>query len=1072
MLFLLLGRVVLIAQNACPVPDSLYYAELTHQSVVVGWRADPGVVSWEILLLSSNRDTVRMTSLASRVSLGPDKIRYGNYYLYFVRAVCPSGMSDWSTLGFFNVPPDCQAQPPLQCNDARILNFPVGTGYPVPFNNCKNNISPDGTENILNFNVNQSKESRYITFKSANFVQNFRVFGRRVDTSTLNDCPDAANPAWKCLSDSLVGQTLVLRHLEAGDYQIWVKRDRSSQPATLNIQYLCNLTCETPPQTQTRMDMDRFYLDWEDAAGPWMFEVALREAGSPMVQTRIVSNQLEALWNFPPLASNTIYEWRVRKLCSADSSDWSGWNRFKTYFSNPPTLISCPVTTFAFAETRPYVFWNNCTKTQGYGYNYTIGYDIVNGGEYRTVVKSKQNRPFKIGYYSDCCGIQESCVADSAVTLNIHSYNRVYLYVIQEDTLPADYTIKAICPCPPSLVAPAAFLRSGGIGYLSWSSPSGFTIDTVEVELQPRNVPFTNVPNARAGYGFRWDTLDYQKDYYCRMRPLCDAPALWSDTIDLVPIFDCSQVGKLTCGQPLLLFLGKGYAPDIHRLENIDCWGHQRYATFTAAATGFHEFRTLRRSGNATAFMGLIAGCSNNVGNYVATGKEHVPMRAFLMNGQTYTLVLDKAETDTRGEFEVTVECTSNTFDRPYDAQGQLTAQELPIFTSCAPYSNVNATTDFTDPLPTAPNGNWKDGPSHTVWFWFEAPPYTGTVHISVKGIGTDPIDPQIAIVRADSLGVFPNPVLASAEDGIGTQEASLSYTGLTPGKRYLLMVDGMGAKTGTFCISYDTDVPLLNTLDTCETFTRNYKPSAQPDRWINLYGTRTAFEDGPLLAALQTSEDLGPISISVKRTADAPVLANGLKLLPRYFNINTARQPQFPVKLRLFYTIEDYSQLRFTPPFPADSIPILTFYDGINEDCSPFNNGTVPALATQPSQPVWISNFAFYLEGIVAHFSEFSAGGRLTSTTTEPGLLSSWRVYPNPTREGLWLAGEPSTPTDLQITLLHPTGVPVWQQQWSSGSGKQQQYIPVETLPAGMYQLLLRTAQTGESVVLKVFVH
>ena len=301
--------------------------------------------------------------------------------------------------------------------------------------------------------------------------------------------------------------------------------------------------------------------------------------------------------------------------------------------------------------------------------------------------------------------------------------------------------------------------------------------------------------------------------------------------------------------------------------------------------------------------MGHITGCSNNVGNYLATGTENVPLRVFLTNGQPYTLVLDKEDPATRGEFEVTVECPSTTFDRPYDAQGRLTAEELPfLFTPCATYSNAGATTDATDPQPTAPNGNWKDGPNHTVWFWLKAP-LNGTVHISVKGTGTDPIDPQVALVRDDSLGVFPNPVLASAEDWGGNLEASLSYTGLIPHQRYLLMVDGVGAKTGTFCVTFDNDLPLLNNLDTCETFTRTYThpPSAQPDRWINLYGTRKGFEDGPLLAALHTSEDLGPINISVKRTTDAPLLSNGLKLLPRYFKRNTAKQPQVPVQIRLF---------------------------------------------------------------------------------------------------------------------------------------------------------------------------
>lgn len=734
--FLFFGPLGLEAQTVCPAPDSLYYTHLTYRSVLAGWRADPGVLSWEIVLVPfGGTDSVKVTSIVPRVTFGPDKINYGSLYVCMVRSICASGRSQWSFRMIFEVPPNCQAWPSLQCGDARTLPFPAGRGYSEPFYlyNCKNNFNPDGTENILNFKVNQSGENRYIVFESANFVQNFRVFGRRVDTSALNNCLDAPNQAWKCFSDSFIGQTVVLRHLEAGDYQLWVKKDRSNQPDTLNVKYLCTISCETPRQTWTKMDQQQVYLNWGSATGPWKFEIALREAGSPTAQTRIVANQAEALWYFPPLASNTLYEWRVRQVCGADSSDWSVWNRFKTNQNATQTSISCPATTFSSAETRPYTFWNNCTKATGYGYKQTLRLYLEKSREYRFIVKNKQNRPFKISY--GCCSNPESCVADSAITLNVPAYTFFDFHVIQEDTLPADYTIRMICPCPPQLVAPSAFFRSDSIGYLNWLVPIGFQIDSVDVELQPRNVPFTNIPNARTKDSFGWDTLDYQKDYYCRLRPVCEPPAAWGDTIDFFPILDCNRARKLTCGQPLLLFLGKGYGLDKHQLAGVECWGRERHATFTASATGFYEFKILRRSGNAHALMALITGCSNNIGNYVATGDENVPLRVFLTNGHPYTLILDKADPDTRGEFEVTVACTSNTFDRPYDAQGQLTAEELPILTSCATYSNVGATTDATDPLPTAPNGNWKDGPNHTVWFWLEAP-YNGTIHISVKGTG------------------------------------------------------------------------------------------------------------------------------------------------------------------------------------------------------------------------------------------------------------------------------------------------------------------------------------------------
>lgn len=1070
-LILLCLQTVLVAQSVCPVPDSLYNTMVTHQQAVIGWKAIPGVTSWEVMLTKVSKtrsDTFFIGTAAPQVVLGADKIKYGNFYKYKTRAICASDTSQWSLTEVIFIPPDCSAWPLLQCGDALQLPFSEGFGQSTIIYNCKNNIYPDGTENILNFTISPTETNRYFIFKPNHKINAYRVYLRRV-SAVGPDCIHYLDPAWRCLQDSMIGETIRLRNLAAGDYQLWVKRESSYQPDTLNVEFLCSLPCNPPKNTRTIFSSNggNMELSWEDALGPWYYEVALRKDSSHAEERRIVPNAAEALQYFPGVEAENIYAWRVRKICDRDTSGWSRWNRFKTnpIYGNPP-LLSCPTATFVPPfEANPYAYWDDCSGTTGFGYKIAFVRQFLGDSPYQIVARNKQNRPFRLGYGrpSNCCPV--SCFADSVATLASPGEGHWFIYVMQDDTLPAEYTIDINCPC----FTPVQYgggISPNGIGSVRWYFASDLIKNqTVEIERQLATAPFTGQSNYQSALPLvEWNDLDYAKNYYCRLRALCDPPESWGDTIDLMPAFDCNRLPKLSCGQPLRMILGKGYGQVAHVVAGTGCLSQERYATFTPTATNFYEFTAVRRRGNATARMGLFEGCTYTSEPPYST--DGSPLRVLLQSGQTYTLVLDKAAFETRGEFEVTVNCTGDNFDRPYNAQGNLTAQALALSDSnCEVYSNVGATSDFIDPLPTIPAGNWKDGPEHTVWFSFTAP-FSGTVRISVKSSLDAPMDPQVALIRADSFGFFPQPPLAAAEDFGGNREASLSYSGLIPGKTYLVMVDGAGGSTGRFCIQINGNPLLFNRIDTCATFVRDYKIPAQPDTWINFYGAPSAYADGPLLLAMKTSEALGPVSVSIQKTALATPLANGLKLLPRYFNINTTKQPQSPVTLRLFFTREEYEKYRFTAPFPLDSVPYFTYYDGTNEDCTPFNNSAPPTEATQFPKLVWINSDVFYIEGTTDHFSEFGAGGRVSTDANEATPATSWKVYPIPTREGVWVERLLPEAMDLQISITAVSGVRVWQTLWSPAPGQQKLFIPTASLPSGVYQMRLLDLRSGTSVV------
>lgn len=74
------------------------------------------------------------------------------------------------------------------------------------------------------------------------------------------------------------------------------------------------------------------------------------------------------------------------------------------------------------------------------------------------------------------------------------------------------------------------------------------------------------------------------------------------------------------------------------------------------------------------------------------------------------------------------------------------------------------------------------------------------------------------------------------------------------------------------------------------------------------------------------------------------------------------------------------------------------------------------------------------------------------------PAFGANWRVSPNPAKNTLSVQGELNTSVGrLRLSLIDSTGRVVWQQQWQQpGTGAFSCQAPLETLPAGMYRLLI----------------
>ena len=1062
----------------CPVPDSLYTANLTHQSVTVGWRPGFNQNQWEVQLIGSGAGTNDTLYFYADVPfLQIDQLQRGKLYRWRVRGLCGAlGNSNWSAYRDFITPPDCNLFPPAGCADTLTVPFNAGQGFYQngPAYTC-HSVSGQGVEQVLRFEVSQPGESRFLIVDGAEWK--YVWFWRK--KAPGQDCTYPLD--WKCLGDSLTGQVAQMRNLDSGTYEILIKKAVNPGTDSLRVRFYCELPCAAPSESFSRFESQndcRPY--WNEGTGPWTYEVELRdEQGQASSRTYISSGEKNLLTEFN-LSPGNLYEWRVRKVCrnGTFTTDWTEWNRFQTKPEcQSGQQIQVWETVPFTGAGQPYVYWDHCPGASRQGSTRLYKFKPLYPGQHFLRITNANGKPVKyILTQEPLCndnnaGICLTVLTDTLLSIGQPSYTATYaLKVQQTDTVLTAQSFAISGPCP-KVPQGAGVLHPDGAANLEWT----YYFDSdFYIELVALDEPFTGVSNYFSDQPqLAVSGLDPAREYRYRLRPACSDSGTWSEIILLNRVFACSNTPALVCNKPVDVHFGPGEGLIGNPFGNGGSYpGQERYLKIKPPVTGAYQLRIEKISGLAQVQGVVCDGCvgtGQNCHGVTTSGYT----QQFYTAGETYTLIFDNANL-LGGVYSVELICDSvplvplndNAFSSvPW---GDLLALPVAVNAPCQTFSNRYATPDTLDPNPMLAPGNWLDGPEKTVWFHFEAPP-GGTVQVTVI---SDSMNPQVALVRFDSTGFFGYRVLAAGEDSPVSTDATLVYTGLTPGEQYLLMVDGVNGSEGGFCLEV-LDAPTLWTpTGVCQTFPQTTIANPSPEDWINLYASAGSHTNGPLLAALQTSDLLGQITISSEIHPTAPVLPNGQKILPRYFNIETEFQPQNPVKLRLFFTEADLAVYNLTPPLDSVTVPQLaiTHYDGGNEDCDP-NNNTTGATGLPVSNTVYQyagQDGVFYLETEVAQFSEFGAALDPTSATRQLHPLHDLRVYPTPATDELFLECRAAESAVVQLGIRHLTGCSLWEALWRVTPGVNFRNLKVDFLPPGVYVLSLQ-AQGGTVATTKI---
>lgn len=1052
--------------NPCIKPDSLYSLNITPNSVDIGWSPKPNQTQWEVRLMAIRpyyTDTLYFLTDTPNLTL--ENLNHSYHYRWQVRGICGATNSQWSDNQSFAIPLDCTLFPTLSCGD--VIQVPMNEGFGFLKNGSYcNYFDLRGYDEVLRFEVGQNGESRYLIGP-----EDKGIYWRKKLSN--EDCLQATN--WVCLIDSMVGQVAFLRNLSAGEYEILIKQELYDEADTVQLQLLCSLPCNEPlnPFTQIKSTGNGYqYLPvWTDQNGPWTSDIELKNEQGQVTMVTGLGNNPQDLNTLFSLTAGQIYDWRVRKICQNGtiSTNWTAWTSFQKAFDCPtaPALVCGDTFTFAGID-RPVVVFDECEKKSDIGYTAFYRFTPPYNGEYQLDISNTNGQALKYVLVEKVinCGnfIVLHCdtvTADGTLNLGqLLNTKGYYLFIIQDGTIASSQTFKLHCPCP-AVTFGSGILHADSTASLHWE----YLVNTVfEIELLPVTQSFTGTAN----YWSDLDEpiisgLDPMQDYHYRFRPTCAPDLIWSDEIDLNREFNCNTTPWLTCSAPIDIYIGA----NIGLIDNPFGFGlgslfrgQERFLRFYAPDWGFYTFQITRVDGNADIKAGLFDGCTpGGNSNYIPlAGSTSV----LLSPDQEYTLVIDNREYES-GRFLVSVQCVINTVpqasDEPFSNVnfGTLQADSLGLNEPCQTFSNRLATSSSFDPDPSVSPGNWLDGSQNSVWFYFDAPE-SETVQVRVN---SDSMNPQVTLLRMDSIDVLGHRILATGENQVGSTNAMLIYSGLTKGQQYLLMVDGAMGTSGDFCIEILDEPVLSGITGVCETFIQAPVTNVSPEDWINLYANDGPI-NGPLLAAIQTSDYLGAISVSTEIHPEALVLSNGQKILPRYFNIEPEIQPINPVKLRLFFTAEDLATFNLTPP--VDTVQVaelgITHYDGGSEDCDPENNqlgGTNIPVSNSTYQFVG-HNGVFYLETTVNQFSEFGAAIYTTTQSEEPEAFENVRIFPVPTNGQLSLELFSKQTNSVRVEIAHITGITLLEETWRLHPGSNLKRFEWLDFPAGTYQLTLKS--------------
>lgn len=338
-----------------------------------------------------------------------------------------------------------------------------------------------------------------------------------------------------------------------------------------------------------------------------------------------------------------------------------------------------------------------------------------------------------------------------------------------------------------------------------------------------------------------------------------------------------------------------------------------------------------------------------------------------------------------------------DTYNGPDNGNACLAYDITSQFGACEIYGhNIAALTQSFEPSPPSGDCNayngWCTAPQNTAWYYFEAPP-SGSVNIYTALLST-----QIALWEADNCTQLTDgtAILVTAESNADGSSANLEgISCLIPGQRYYLQIDAQNGDTGSFsllieeayidclagenattCMQATTDAPVNNILAWQHFYDANNHIIGSIANRINPLG-EISFE-------YQTNE--GPI-----RTDD-----EGSPYLDRNWAITVGNQPVIPVKLRLYFSAEEFEALQMADPNinTPDALFLTRVADAA---CGPFDlDGEL--YPQQASGPIGTSTY--YTDFEIPGFSAFylNGAGGLINDTAEPTAQNNFTVFPNPT--------------------------------------------------------------------------
>ncbi len=480
----------------------------------------------------------------------------------------------------------------------------------------------------------------------------------------------------------------------------------------------------------------------------------------------------------------------------------------------------------------------------------------------------------------------------------------------------------------------------------------------------------------------------------------------------------CSMATPIGCNvSHLVASAGQGlFSPQVPCPEQSITPGQESYYAFTPNATGVYTL-------NVTPLTFALAGefkyyfrenltnleCDGS--NWKCIGSTNSPANFTfgpLEAGKTYLILADcSISTTLRHAIKITGCELLNDFPAG--------AINLTNGAGCtAPNTNLFATKDPNEPDPDIDTtdgyaGRWLATINRTVWFKFTTPA-SGTVTVATQSFLADKIcDTRIAMYKVGNVADYTTYRLLESDDNetsiiginFNTLNASIPYTGLTPGAVYYIQVDVGAASTDLetpyFCISVKNCVRRSNTTNCGTGPGYNQKKVngklTDGDRWYGIYTQPATGDLGDIVAAVwPNKQNLDTVFCKMRTFSVIQTSNNGIKYMPAYFRVYAKNIDTLPVKVRLFYTKSELDSLKKYTNLPLANIGDLnvTNFDGNVEDCSPNNNSMgltrlikdVDSLSLACDNTFMLSFTNDQLGEFIAHFGNVALPVELRSFT------------------------------------------------------------------------------------------